>query len=98
MEFRANNAEKESELLKEQLEDLKKQLNEVFLVFGYLQFIILLILVLDFDCVPMISSPLATLTLIFSIIKSLVSFFDLICFAFAELLRIFGVVMNLFYG
>ncbi|KAK8493116.1 hypothetical protein V6N13_104898 [Hibiscus sabdariffa] len=28
MEFRANNAEKESELLKEQLEDLKKQLNE----------------------------------------------------------------------
>ncbi|XWS11565.1 hypothetical protein CRYUN_Cryun37aG0008900 [Craigia yunnanensis] len=28
MEFRANNAEKESELLKEQLEDLKKQFNE----------------------------------------------------------------------
>ncbi|XP_039053624.1 mitotic spindle checkpoint protein MAD1-like isoform X2 [Hibiscus syriacus] len=28
MEFRANNAEKESELLKEQLEDLKKHLNE----------------------------------------------------------------------
>ena len=29
MECRANNAEKESELLKEQLEELKSQLNEV---------------------------------------------------------------------